>query len=376
MKIVIDARLYGLENTGIGRYTINLISQLQKIDSANEYTVLLRKKYFDQINLPNNWKKVLADYPHYSFSEQFRLPFLLYSLKPDLVHFLHLNVPILYWQKYVLTVHDILISTQTGTDTTTLPFYWYWIKRLVLPAVFINALKMSQKILVPSETVKSEICRIYSIKPSKIVVTYEGVDTKLNTNSKHISTEEKYFLYIGNAYPHKNLVKAIEALLILNKTSRVEYKLFIVSARSVFTERLMNSIKLLGAENIVEITGYVTDEKLSSLYKNSQAFLFPSLSEGFGLPGLEALSSGTLLLASEIPVFREIYSGHAVYFDPRDASSIKEAMLNSINMNEKDREEKIKAGQVFSNKYSWSKTAQETLRVYEEVNENRGRNYV
>jgi len=74
MKILLDARLYGLENAGLGRYAINLIRELQRIDKKNDYAVLLRKKYFDELKLGNNWKKILADFRHYSAKEQLLLP--------------------------------------------------------------------------------------------------------------------------------------------------------------------------------------------------------------------------------------------------------------------------------------------------------------
>ena len=87
MIILIDARLYGPKDTGIGRYTQKLVDNLSQIDSSNLYFILLRKDDFKNLNLPNKWTKIFADFKHYSFSEQFKLPFLLYKLKPDIVHF-------------------------------------------------------------------------------------------------------------------------------------------------------------------------------------------------------------------------------------------------------------------------------------------------
>ena len=89
MKILIDARLYGLENAGLGRYAVNLIDQLAKLDKANDYVLLLRKKYFEELVLPKNFKKVLADFQHYSLGEQLLLPKIILAEKPDLSHFLH-----------------------------------------------------------------------------------------------------------------------------------------------------------------------------------------------------------------------------------------------------------------------------------------------
>ena len=175
MKIVIDARLYGLENAGLGRYTMNLISELQKLDTKNQYSVLLRKKYFNRLNFGSNWKKVLVDINHYSLKEQIRLPKIIKDLKPDLVHFLHFNVPVFYKGKYIVTIHDLLMHKQMGLEATTLTPSKYFFKRLGYDLVFANAVKKAVKVIVPSQAVKDEVCYYYKLNPEKVVVTYEGI---------------------------------------------------------------------------------------------------------------------------------------------------------------------------------------------------------
>ncbi len=175
MKILIDARLYGLENAGLGRYAINLIEELQKLKDNNKYIVLLRKKYFNRLNFKNNnWSKVLADVKHYSLKEQIILPAIIRKIKPDLVHFLHFNVPVFYQGKYVVTIHDLLMHKQKGLEATTLTPSRYFLKRLGYKFVFAKAVKKALKIIVPSQAVKDEVCYYYSIDPDKVVVTYEG----------------------------------------------------------------------------------------------------------------------------------------------------------------------------------------------------------
>lgn len=175
MRIVIDARLYGLENAGLGRYTINLINELQKLDSRNEYFVILRKKYFNQLNLASNWKKILVDINHYSLEEQIKLPKIIKDLKPDLVHFLHFNVPVFYKEKFIVTIHDLLMHKQRGLEATTLTPSKYFIKRLGYGLVFGNAVRHAEKIIVPSQAVKDEVCYYYKLNPDKVIVTYEGI---------------------------------------------------------------------------------------------------------------------------------------------------------------------------------------------------------
>lgn len=174
-----------------------------------------------------------------------------------------------------------------------------------------------------------------------------------------------YFFYTGNAYPHKNLTRLIEAIVLLNKGLKEEIHLKIASSRNVFIERLEKLIKKLKAEKYIELLGFVPDEKMPELYKNSIGLVFPSLSEGFGLPGLEAMEAGTLVIASDIPVFREIYGKFAVYFNPHDFSSIEKAMRNAMSMSSTERGGMIESAKKFAKRYSAVKMAKQTLNVYE-----------
>ena len=173
MKILIDARLFGPEHTGNGRYTMNLIDNLVKVDTKNDYIVLLRRDNYDKSSFPQNWKKVVADFKHYSFSEQFKLPFLISKYKPDVVHFPHFNVPLFYFGKYIVTIHDLIMHKFTGGEATTRRFPVYQIWRLGYHIAFLKAIFGSVKIIVPSQTVKNEVIEYYKVDPKKIVVTYE-----------------------------------------------------------------------------------------------------------------------------------------------------------------------------------------------------------
>ncbi len=370
MKIVIDARLYGLENAGLGRYVMNLIRNLQNFDKDNEYVLILRKKYYESLKLPKKWSKVLFDHRHYSFNEQLLLPKLLKSINPDLVHFPHFNVPVFYSGPFVVTIHDILMHRQSGLQATTLPAPIYFLKRFGYHRVFEYAVNASKAIVVPSKFVKSEIEKFYKLDEDKIKVTYEGFDEKIeNTISpdkvlKKYNIRKPYFIYAGNAYPHKNIARLIEAVVELNKTKKDKVVLALVSARSVFLEKLEQLIKKHQAIPYIKPLGFVPDEDLGVLLSNSSGFTFPSLSEGFGLPGLEALSSKTLLLASDIPVFKEIYKDSATYFDPLDVNSIKEKLNSVLNLKEEERNKLVEKGIQFAKRYSWDKMARETLNVY------------
>ncbi len=173
MRILIDARLYGLENAGLGRYTMELVAELSKLDRKNSYIILLRKKYFDELTLPSNWKKVLADIKHYSFAEQVNLPCIIKKENPDLTHFLHFNLPLTFNGKFIVTIHDMLMHKYAGLSATTLPAPFYFVKQLIYRLIFRKAVLASKKIIVPSESVKKEILEYYKIDKEKIEVTYE-----------------------------------------------------------------------------------------------------------------------------------------------------------------------------------------------------------
>src|SRR5690242_10821619 len=150
MKIAIDARFYGLENGGLGRYTINLISELQKIDSQNHYFLLLRKKYSDELVVSSNFEKVCLDSRHYSVAEQFEVLNILRKINPDVTHFLHFNVPLFFNGKYIVTIHDLLMHKGVGKDATTLDPLRYQIKRRGYRIVFDHAVGKATQIIVPS----------------------------------------------------------------------------------------------------------------------------------------------------------------------------------------------------------------------------------
>ncbi len=179
--------------------------------------------------------------------------------------------------------------------------------------------------------------------------------------------KDDYFVYTGNAYPHKNLPRLIEAMVLLNSNRKYKIKLKISSSRGIFTERLEKLIKQKKAEKYIELLGYVTDAEIPKLYKNSISFVFATLSEGFGLPPKEAIESGTFAIISNIPVLKEVYKDSVIYFDPLDIKSMVKSMETVLNMSGAERQKRINYAQKFLKRYSWEKMAEETVKIYEGV---------
>jgi glycosyltransferase involved in cell wall biosynthesis len=366
MKIAIDARLWDPQNAGISRYLQNLIFHLQKIDKKNKYFVLLRQKEFNKLKFTKNFKKVPAEIPHYGIKEQTHLTRILNNLNVDFVHFPHFNTPLLYKGKFIVTIHDLTMHKSSHKGSITNPLK-HTIKKTAYKEVFKNTVKKASKIITPSNFVKNDLLNNFPLKEDKLKVIYEGVASfsPHKTKQNHItSKDENYILYVGSLYPHKNIPRVIEAVKNINNNQKKTISLLISSKEDKFFHSLKKQIQLKKQQKYVKLLGFVPDSHLHSLYKNAQAFIFPSLYEGFGLPGLEAMAHKTLLLASDIPTHKEIYKDNCLYFNPFDFTSIQREIKYALSMPNNKKKQIISKAHLFVKRYSWEKMAKETLDVY------------
>lgn len=354
-KLVIDARLTGLKNAGIGRYIENLIGALMKL-----------KEWRTTLNVV----EIRPPIRHYTFAEQALMPSALSKEHPDLVHFPHFNVPLLYNKPFVVTIHDLLWHERVGLSVTTLPWWKYAVKYGAYRLVLRHAINQSRAIIVPSEWVKKQLVLRFPYAEGKTKVIYEGVvqsfksldslNTKSNKLLKKLHIEQgEYLVYVGSLYPHKNVNIVLDILPQLP-----ELKFVVVCARSVFWEKFKEEITKRELEHQVILAGFVPDDELKELYEHALAFVFPSLSEGFGLPGLEAMASGCPVISSSAGSLPEIYGDAAVYFDPKLKESLTEKVKNVID-NREHRKMLIALGEKRATLFSWKTCAKETLKVYE-----------
>ncbi len=373
MRIAIDCRFWGTKHTGLGRYTENLVLNLLEIDKVNRYFLFVSENN-ETMKQCNKATVLPLNTPHYSLKEQIIIPKILKEINPDLVHFPHFNVPILNNFPYLITIHDLIKHYSKGKETTTRNSWIYLLKYWGYKTVFTQAVGKAKKIIVPSKFVKRGLLKNYLLAEDKIEVIYEGVDNKLKAQSSKLKAKSQkskllnkykirrpYLLYVGNVYPHKNIRRLILAVKKINQT------LIIVCSRDVFYQRLQQVVKEFKAEKFVKLTGYVTDKELNVLYAQAKAFINPSLMEGFGLPGLEAMQAGCPVVCSQIPTFKEVYDQAVVYFNPKNIDDIAEKILKVINFSDKERKELIKKGKNQASKYSWQKCAQETLQLYQSM---------
>jgi len=366
MRIGIDARLY--KETGIGRYIRNLIRELSLLDNRNQYFVFLKKTEYDKFQIPNrNWTKAQINIDWHSLKEQYFVPQILSKYKLDVMHFPYFNVPILYSGKYLLTIHDLIVDHfNTGRASTHQPII-YKIKRLAYISAMKIGIKKASYISVISETTKKEVMDHYQIANDKIIVTYDSLDDNFKkTALKAIAKNYyrfPYILYVGNAYPHKNLENLIIAFLNLSKKKNIH--LVLAGDDPFFYQRLKDFCRDKDKKKKIHFFGNANDEQLVSLYKNAELLVFPSFMEGFGLPNFESLFCQKLPVVSDIPVFRELFGNSLPYFDPTDVKSIEKTIIGVLNLSKLSYIQKVEKAKSNLSKYSWRKTAEKTLSLYD-----------
>jgi glycosyltransferase involved in cell wall biosynthesis len=375
MRIGIDARFYGPVGKGLGRYTEKLIENLEKVDKENEYFIFLKKGNFDNYQpKKENFKKVLADYHWYTFSEQFKFPKLLKSYNLDLVHFPHFNVPLFYFGKFVVTIHDLILIHFPTVRSSTLSPALYWLKFIAYKIVISSAVRRSNRIVAVSKFTKNDILENYrSIPQEKIQVTYEACEDycMLSPNKDKEILErygiiKPYIVYVGNVYPHKNPENLARALKLANeKRKGKEIRLVFVGSEDYFYARLKKFIESEGIEDII-FAGFVPDHELDIVFHNALAYVRPSLYEGFELPPLEAMAKGVPVLSSRHSCATEILGDSAYYFDALNIPEIAEA-ISRIADDTELRERLIRRGYDQVKKYSWRKMAQKTLEIYQSI---------
>lgn len=382
----IDARFYGPISKGLGRYTQEIVDNVIKIsESRNDnikYVIFLSSDNFLGFECSNkNVKKICLNIGWYSWKEQIIFPFYIWKERVDLMHFPHFNVPILTPIKFVVTIHDLILTHFPTMRATTLGPVLYKLKNIAYHLVIKTAIKRAKYIITVSNFTKNDIIDKFKVNNSKIKVIYEGIanlamgrdnlftkslDQKEVLHEFHINHD--YLLYVGNAYPHKNLeilIRVFSKLLERNKNLR----LILVGKHDYFYNRIMDYARSLNLwqegniNNPVIFTGYVSDIQLDILYKNAKAYIFPSLYEGFGLPPLEAIARGCLVLSSNRSSLPEILGAGAIYFDPENEENLLEKIENVLD-NEELKRRVLLEGKQLIKKYNWWECARKTLDIY------------
>ncbi len=380
MKIGIDGNEANVEKrVGISEYAFELLMQFSTINkqqSTNNFVIYLKDR--PRLDLPKEregWRYRVVG-PRKLWT-QIALPFALFkdSPRPDVFF-----SPTHYAPRWspIPTVISIMDLSYIHFPQMFKKSDLYQLKNWTAYSV-----RKAKRIFTISQASKDDIIKEYGIEPGRVIVTYPGIKMKTphfapsaslrasrgkqNSNMdklrKKYGIEGEYILFVGTLQPRKNIVRLIEAFSCVSKN---DIQLVIVGKKGWLYEEILQAPKKFGVENKVKFLDFVPDEDLSALYQNALCFVLPSLYEGFGLPVLEAMANGCPVITSNVSSLPEAGGDAALYVDPENVDDIVKNLQLIIN-NAELRKKMIEKGYKQVKKFSWEKTARETLQVLEEV---------
>lgn len=340
-NIYINARFLSQRTTGVQRFAIELSLRLRKLNPEIVFLcpgniLSSHKKLAEELKV-----EVIGRGSGHIW-EQVDLPLFLRNVGNSLlINFC--NTAPLFYSNSVVTVHDLAFLENPKWFSKS--FYYYY-KNLV-PRIVKNA----RHVITVSNFSKEEILNKIHIASNKISVIYNAVDITLPFEQKN--RQGRFALFVGSMDPRKNMQRLLNAVKYLPN----DVTLVVVggAAKSFATESEQD------ISDRIRFVGYVTDERLFELYSNADAFVYPSLYEGFGIPPLEAQSFGLPILVSDIPVFQEIFGDSALYCDPNSVESIGQGLLNILNLSPDTKDLLVKKGFLNVGRYSWDRSAFELI---------------
>lgn len=364
MKIVIDATSIVNYPTGAGNYSLKLLENLLKIDTKNNYKIIVQKKLnshhpvfnlkfqFLKANIPTIGPKRELIYPIF---------FKKNKISCDIFHWLTPYLPLFQDFPSIITVHDLTYIKYPH-------FFGNRLKSLYFKKIMKRACQRASKLIAISKNTKRDLEQILKMDPLKIKVIYEDaylekpkVPAKILQNLK-----KPYILYVGEKRPHKNLEGLIRAFSLFKKNDKWDTCLVLVGKKYQDYSSYLFLIKELGLEKNIILMEKVSDKELISLYSHADIFILISFSEGFGLPVLEAMKFDVPIIISNIGALTEIAKDAALVVNPANFEEIAKAIFELFNSKEL-KNELVEKGFLRSRDFSWKKTAQETLNLYEEV---------
>ena len=366
MIIGIDGNEANVEKrVGISEYAFELIKFFERFKIDINFVIYLKEKpREDMPEEKDGWKyRVIGPG---KFWTQFGLPLDLFFHKPRPDVFF---TPTHYAPRFspVPTVISIM-------DLSYIHFQELFKKKDLyqLENWTAYSAKNAKKILTISKFSKDDIIKTYKIPGGRVVVTYPGIKEELGIMKQESSELQgrygikgKYILFVGTLQPRKNIARLVEAFSKIKN----DIQLVIVGKKGWMYEDILEAPRKFNVEDRIRFLEFVSNEDLPCLYENAECFVLPSLYEGFGLPVLEAMKYGCPVVISNVSSLPEAGGDAALYFDPNNVSDIAskiELVLNDAKL----KKEMIEKGYRQVKKFSWEKTARETLKVLEEVVKN------
>jgi glycosyltransferase involved in cell wall biosynthesis len=367
VRIGIDARK--LHDFGIGTYIRNLLRQLSRIDSTTEFVVVARPEDVSTLSaLGQNFRMVSDPSGNYSIAEQWRIPLALAREGVTLFHAPHYVLPPLVRCKSVVTIHDCI----------HLMFPQYLPNRMALAYARASiglAAKRANRVMTVSESSKRDILRFVDAAPEKIDVIYNAYDERFGVEPDEESVvrvreryqlHDEFVLYAGNVKPHKNLERLLEAFYLVRQSGMDHLKLVMIGDDISKYSALRRAVHQYQLHKYVRFLGYMPEETLAVLYRLAGVFVFPSLYEGFGLPPLEAMASGTPVVTSNVSSLPEVAGDAAVLVDPYEPQAIANGIM-SVLTDEQLRADLRRKGLARAKQFSWEQSVRRIHDIYREV---------
>lgn len=371
MKIVFDGRTISGNKSGVGVYSASLLKGLANIDSDNTYKVFVSEKPFD---VPANFEFLTTkisqeNHPIGEIWEYFFLPYFFLKEGIDIFHSPTFHLPIFTPRiKKIITIHDIILLKFSQTYPRNFVRYAALMLKI--------AIKVTDAIIVPSESTKKDIIKIFKVKADKIYIVPHGVRHGLNLindNYYLINIKNKYnlpdnfILFVSTIEPRKNLEGLIRAYSNIRKTG-ISHKLVVCGGKGWLHEyeRITKIAGELGVTEHISFIGYLPDEDIAAIYNLAALFVYPSLYEGFGFPPLEAMACGCPVITSNTSSLPEVVGEAAIMVNPYDIEELTKAMYEVLTNNELKLKMK-KQGLERAKMFSWGKSAREHVSIYEKV---------
>ena len=362
-RIGLDMRMWN--HAGIGRYLRELYFAMLRQRPALTFRLLLPSSVRqslgprqDGVELQNSFSSI------YSLAEQWEL--FSFSKKSQLLHVPHFNIPVLGKGKLVVTVHDLVYLKDAKYSGSSLG-------RAYVKFLFEKIEKKADAVLTVSKYTQADLLNHFPKLKDRVFVTHEAasftfqpfqVPADLELAKKKYSLKQPFVLFVGSLKAHKNIPVLIEALSALRKEKEIPHELVLVGGQDKKEKELLALIKK--NNRFVKILSGLKDEELVLFYNLAEVFVLPSLWEGFGLPVLEAMACGTPVLSSDRASLPEVVGEAGRLFDPTRVDELKELLYNVLQ--KKDLRQKMRVdGFAQVKKFSWDKTAAQTLDIYEQV---------
>jgi glycosyltransferase involved in cell wall biosynthesis len=369
MRIGIDATAVPPHKAGAGVYTDALVRALLTQYPNHTVVAFVRGDTLQGLDSKQaNFQRVRVDAPTRPLRlawEQAVLPVLTRTHALDILHSPHHTTPMLPVHcPRVVTVHDITFSL--------FPQRYGAVRRLYMQAATSLSHRVADAIIVPSESVREDLCRHFGARRDRVHVVYEGSrfraqcdPTRTGEIRARYSRGIPYILNVGSLEPGKNQVTLVRAFKQL-RDSGYPHNLVIAGQAAWKYAPLLSTIDRLELRDCVMLPGYVPDEDLPALYASADVFAFPSMYEGFGLPVVEAMACGAPVVCSDRPAMPEIANGAALLVDPEDVGELA-AALETVLKCDDVREKYRAAGLARATQFTWEQAARETMAVYRGV---------